>query len=91
MNTEKIENIYLTLIGQMEDAFCVPGVENLFAEGSECDCSYTQMLDAYGRLRERLGVDDEDADVEQIINALRKIEKIISMRMFEYGMNFAGG
>ena len=91
MDTEKIENIYLTLIGQMDDAFCVAGVENLFKEGSECDCAYSQMLDAYARLREWLGVENEDADVEQIINALRKIEKIISMKMFEYGMNFAGG
>ncbi len=91
MDAEKIEYIYLTLIGQMGEAFCVAGVENLFEEGSECDCAYSQMLDAYARLRDRLGVENEDADVEQIIDALRKIEKIISMKMFEYGVKFAGG
>ncbi|MBE6917704.1 MAG: hypothetical protein E7470_07400 [Ruminococcaceae bacterium] len=91
MDTVKIESIYLTLIGQMEEAFCVAGVENLFEEGRECDCAYNQMLDAYARLRDRLGVENEDADVEQIIDALRKIEKIISMKMLEYGMQFAGG
>lgn len=91
MDTEKVENIYLTLIGQLEEAFCVAGVENLFEEGSACDCAYSQMLDAYARLRDRLGVENEDADVEQIIDALRKIEKIISMKMFECGVKFAGG
>ena len=91
MDTDKIKNIYLTLIGQMEEDYCVVGIENLFEEGSACDCAYSQMLDAYARLRERLGVENEDADVEQIIDALRKIEKIVSMKMFEYGMQFTGG
>ena len=90
MNAEMIDNIYLTLIGQMDDAFCVAGVENLFEEGSVCDCAYEQMLDAYARLRERLGIENEDADVEQIINALRTIERTVSMKMFEYGVQAAG-
>ena len=75
----------------MEEDYCVVDIENLCEEGSACDCAYSQMLDAYARLRERLGVENEDADVEQIIDALRKIEKIVSMKMFEYGMQFTGG
>ena len=91
MDTVKIESIYLTLIGQMEEAFCVAGVENLFEEGSECERAYSEMLEAYACLRNRLGVENEDADVEMIINSLLKIERLVAIKMFEYGMNFAGG
>ena len=83
------EYVYHTLLGEAEEGFCVPGVENLFEEGSVCDCAYEQMLDAYARLRERLGIENEDADVEQIINALRTIERTVSMKMFEYGVQAA--
>lgn len=85
MNIKRIEDIYDTLIGVMNEEHCVPGVENLFIEGSECDCVYSEMLEAYARLRDRLGVQNEDADVEVIINSLLKIERIVAMKMFEYG------
>ena len=89
MDSEKIERVYCTLIGVMQEEFCVPGVENLFEEGSACELAYERMFDAYARLRDRLGVENEDTDVEQIINALRTIEKNVGMKMFEYGMKFA--
>lgn len=85
MDSKQIENIYNTLIGVMNEEHCVPGVENLFAEGSECDRAYSEMLEAYTRLRDRLGVENEDADVEAIINALLKIERLVAIKMFEYG------
>ena len=84
------EYVYYTLLGEAEEGFCVPGVENLFEEGSACDRAYEQMLAAYARLRERLGIENEDADVEQIINALRTIERIVSMKMFECGAQASG-
>ena len=89
MHDEKIEDIYCTLTGVMQDEFCVPGVENLFTEGSLCANLYAQMLDAYERLCERLGVKDEDGDVEIIINSLMTIEQNVSKKMFEYGVKFA--
>ena len=85
MDVQRAEQIYYTLIGLMEEEYCVPGVENLFAEGSECDRAYEQMLDAYARLCNRLDVVEEDADVEIIIDALLKIQRLIAMKMFEYG------
>ena len=89
MNNKKIEDIYYTLIGVMNEAYCVPGVENLFAEGSECECAYREMFDAYTRLRLRLGTENEDADVETIINSLMKIEQLTAIKMFEYGTIFS--
>ena len=89
MDEIQIWDIYLTLTGQMQEKFRVPGVENLFADGSECACDYTEMSKAYARLRQRLGVIDEDRDVEIIINSLLSIEQKVSIKMFEYGMKFA--
>ena len=89
MTNEQIEAIYATLVGVMREEFRVPGVENLFVEGSDCMNCYSDMLAAYERLCDRLGVIDEDTDVEVIICSLRKIEQQVSRKMFEYGMKFA--
>ena len=85
MKDKQIENIYYTLIGQMQEEFCVPGIENLFVDGSECDLAYDEMLEAYERLKNRLGIQNEDADIEIIINSLFKIQRLVAFKMFEYG------
>ncbi len=89
MTNVQIEAVYATLVGVMREEFRVSGVEDLFAEGSDCMNWYSDMLDAYERLCDRLGVVDEDKDVEVIICSLRKIEQKVSRKMFEYGMKFA--
>lgn len=89
MKKPQIEAFYATLTGTMRKEFRVPGVENLFDEGSECMDCYCKMLAAYERLCDRLGVIDEDEDVEVIIHALMTIEHRVATKMFEYGMKFA--
>lgn len=79
------EDVYLTLWGDLLEAYCVEGVPNLFEPNSFCEQQYNQMLDAYERLRERLGSGDEDKDVERIINALLSICREVSLQMFECG------
>lgn len=83
---KQAEEVYFTLLG--ESCEPVPGVENAFADGSVCDRCYNEMLDAYARLRDRLGVQDEDADVEIIINTLRKITDELCHQMFFYGTKY---
>lgn len=82
------EEVYQTLTGQRTICPGVPGVENAFAQGAFCMERYGDMLKAYERLRDRLGVEDEDDDVEVIINALMDIERELSMKMYEYGGKF---
>ena len=41
------------------------------------------MLKAYARVCDRLGVVDEDEDVEVIIESLLSIQRILCMEMFD--------
>ena len=66
----------------------LPWVENEMQEGKEFYHNYGAMLDAYERLRERLGVEDADDDVEIIINALLCNEELMSKKMFCYGVAY---
>ncbi|MBQ4092716.1 MAG: hypothetical protein IJN34_08880 [Clostridia bacterium] len=65
-----------------------PQVESLYEEGMPCEGWYAEMLAAYGRLCDRLGVADEDDDVEIIITCLRRIEREVAFQMFRYGVQF---
>ena len=64
------DELYDTVRGLMASEYAVAGVENLFAEGSYCQRRYDDMRQAYARLCVRLGVEDEDRDLEQMISAL---------------------
>ena len=83
------ERVYETVCG-LRTTDLAEGVDDLFVPGSACERKYQQMFEAYGRLCERLGVKDEDRDVEIIINALTGIEQEVARQMFHYGMKFAG-
>lgn len=88
MTAEFINDVYLTLQGELVPEAAVAGVENLFEEGNACYAHYAAMHCAYERLRARLGVDDEDKDVEVIIHSLMAITDILAKRMFEHGAQF---
>ena len=79
------EDVYYTLLGEMIDDAKVPGVENLFFSGSACDQNYIRMLEAYERLRKRMNKQEDDPDVETIINSLLENQRLIALKMFEYG------
>jgi len=88
MNKRFIEMVHDTLCGQLVDGVCVPGVENIFPNGSRCEDLYCSVYDAYQRLCQRLGTDGEDKDVETMINSLMEIEREISYHMYVYGAKF---
>lgn len=81
-----VEAVYDSLQGEL--LVPVPGVKNMFAQGEICALKYQQMWDAYLRLCMRLGVVDEDEDVEIIICALMDIQKLLAIKMYEYGAKF---
>jgi hypothetical protein len=85
MQKYSFEDIYYTLCGEVCEEYAVPGIENVYAEGAVCDVRYSEMSEAYERLRHRLGVIDEDEDVEIIINNLMDIQRILCERMYHYG------
>jgi hypothetical protein len=65
----------------------IPGseiVSNEFADGQPCAELYQKAYDANRRICERLGV-DEDSDVEELVNTLLDIAKILAKKMFDYG------
>ena len=75
------ELVYESLIGELVDP--IKDVPNAFEPGSYCETRYRQVLEAYERLRGRLGVADEDPDVEIIIDSLLEIQRKLCMGMFD--------
>lgn len=80
-----VEDIYMTLCGEIEGEHAVPGVANAYAVGSACTRLYNEAMEAYERLRIRLGKCDEDPDAEIIIGNLLSIQHILCVEMFRYG------
>lgn len=55
-----------------------------FDEGRACGELYDKVYNAKIRLNERLRK-DEDSDVEEIINCMNSISKILALKMYQYG------
>lgn len=85
MNILNAENVFDTLTGSLCEEYTIPGVENAFAPGGDCDRLYRQVYEANCRLCDRLGKNDGDPDVELIINNLLQINRILSLKMYHYG------
>ena len=88
MEDSKIESIYATLTSHVRKGSRFPGVEDAFADGSFCMQCYHRMRDAYDRLCDRLGVVDEDRDVEIILQSMSDIERELCFQMYRYGARF---
>lgn len=68
----------ISLVGDVE-------IENEFSENRECEQLYGEVYNAKLRLAEKLG-EDEDADIEQIINCMSKILRILAFKMYDYAL-----
>lgn len=79
------EAVYGTLTGIIDPEYRVPGVENMLGEGCECNMLYGKMRHAYDRVLDRLGLEDDDADIEEMISSLEEIERLLCIRMYEIG------
>ena len=89
--TEKMKWAYETLAVGLIDQYGMPGVEYAFGKDSYCMSRYRDARAAYGRLCERLGVQDEDKDVEIMIQAFLDIQIELCCKMYQYGALFGMG
>ncbi len=89
LSADFIEDVYNTVQGNLIPDACIPGVENLFSDGSPCDQAYEQMHNAYQRLLQRLNKKDDDQDVETIIHSMLTISAHVGTAMYLYGAKFA--
>ena len=91
MHKDYAEYVYSTLIGTYVPGAGASGVENAFADGQPCQELYSKAYDAYQRLCDRLGVIDEDDDVEVIFDAFLSMCKILGIKMYHYGQQSPTG
>ena len=80
------EQVYQSLCGNL--ARPINGAESLYYPGSKCETAWESMALAYERLLIRLGGEDEDKDIEEIISALLTIQQEMAMKMFECGREY---
>lgn len=85
-NRDIAMDVYETLIGVGSDDPILAWVETINTNGSQYARTYAEAYNAYMRLCDRLGVIDEDGDVEIIINSLLHNEQLVALKMFEYGI-----
>lgn len=93
---ENVQAMYIfeLLMGWLDRSILTPEqdsrIENVFAEGAAVNRLYGEMLDAYGRLSQRLHPGrDDDPDVEVFFfNTLDMCEEV-GLKMYRYGRYYA--
>ena len=83
---DTIDEIYFSLLGQLEPEAAMPWVENAFTAGSECESHLIKIYDARNRLLERLHVEEDDEDLECIMDSFLSIQYTLCRKMYFYGM-----
>jgi len=63
---------------------CV-AITDEFQKGMYCEQKYEQVLEAKQNWERRLGVENEDEDVEMIINNMNDIMRHLALKMYDYG------
>lgn len=77
------EDVYDSMLGERISP--IPGVPNAFAEGADCAGWNSEIMEAYERLRIRLGIMDEDEDLEAIVDCFLLIQRRLCINMFRMG------
>lgn len=82
-----VDCVYNTLIGVLDDAYCIPDVKNEFATGMPCEKMYEDVYNSYQKICEKYGI-NFDIDVEKIIDSMSQIGRELGYKMYEYGAKF---
>lgn len=91
MRQDYMEWAYETMVCGLVEGHRMPGVEHAFSGEDVCMKRYGDAMDAYERLCQRLGVVDEDQDVESIFRAFMDIERELCYRMYACGAKYGMG
>ena len=81
------EDIYFTLLGELASEYAVPGVENAYIPGGECDRLYNEICLARDSLCRRLGIPEDDPDLERILDNHLLIQRILCEKMFRLNIH----
>ncbi len=85
---DPFSEIYDTLLGLLIPEEQLSWVENAFEEKSICAEAYEEMRKAYERILDRLGMADEDEDLETMVTAMEHIQKELCKRSFQLGIRY---
>ncbi len=85
---DSFEKIYNSMLGSADSDDALPWVQNAFAEGSHCAREREELQEACLRIREHLGIWDQDADLDIILDCLESIQKELCFRMFDTGIQY---
>lgn len=88
MQESFMELVYLTMQGELIPEYAIANVEDIFAEGGIGIELYTNAKNAYYRVCDRLGVKDEDRDLDEIISNMENLASEMAFRMYQYGAKF---
>lgn len=88
MQESFMELVYLTMQGELIPEYAIANVEDIFAEGGIGIELYANAKNAYYRVCDRLGVKDEDRDLDGIISNMENLASEMAFRMYQYGAKF---
>ena len=83
-----VEQVYFTAVGMAVEESRAPGVIDQYGPDGKCHGLYCQMKDAYDRVCARLGVDEEDRDLNEIVDLMESICKEVAFEMYRCGATF---
>ncbi len=73
---DHLDEIYYTLIGELEPSQALSRVPNAFAPGSDCDKAYERLVAARNRVLDKLQTQDDD-DLNQMLAGAATIQRAL--------------
>jgi len=88
-NNDPIEvQVFDSLMGFLRPEYALDWVKPIFVPGHPCYDSHEEMREAYDHLLDRLGLQDEDEDVEIMLSCLSDHTRILALEMFQCGREY---
>lgn len=86
MNSNVEERVYDSLIGILVEP--IPGIEDAFRSGSDCDRKYEEIYALYTRIKQATNQEIVHLDLDRIIDLMLEIQRILCYKMFRYGVMY---